>query len=181
MESKDDTERKHTTGKVSKLKECRKWKQPMEGSIMINTDAAISSQMIRTGMAGVAWDWNGKILKAWGWQEDRRSEPYEEETAAIRMVLIIAKETKWRRIEVQSDCKGAIDKVQAGKVEDSTIATILEDIQAIREIFEHCTFSFLYRTGTVCTYTIAQFAVKLIMNVMWKNSFPHVAQEEYTR
>lgn len=106
---------------------------------MINTDAANSSQMIRTGMAGVARDWNGKILKAWGWQEDRRGEPYKEETTAIRMALIIAKETKWRRIEVQSDCKGAIDKVQAGKVEDSTIATILEDIQAMREMFEHCT------------------------------------------
>lgn len=88
------------------------------------------------------------------------------------MALIMAKATKWRRIEVQSDCKAAIDNIQVRKVEDSSIATILEDIQVMREVFEHCTSSFLYKAGNVCAYTIAQFAVKLVMNVVWENSFP---------
>ena len=53
----------------------RSWKPPIEGVYKINTDAAISSQMIRTGKGIVARNWKGEILKAWAIMVEKIEEP----------------------------------------------------------------------------------------------------------
>ena len=47
---------------------------PMEGMYKINTDAAIFSQMIRTGKGIISRNWKGEILKVWAIIEEKIGE-----------------------------------------------------------------------------------------------------------
>ena len=49
----------------------RRWKPPIEGVYKINTDAAISAQMIRTDKGIVARNWKGEIMKVWAIMEEK--------------------------------------------------------------------------------------------------------------
>ena len=78
----------------------------------------------------------------------------------------MASEVGWQRIEVQSDCKAITEKIHKRCMEESPIATIMEDIRQLSDMFQYCTFSFVYRDGNRCAHKMAQFATKLVSNVL---------------
>ena len=173
FEYENETEAGARTNDISKMgrqQQCR-W-EPPKGVIKINTDAAISARMVRIGLGIIARNWRGKIVKAKGISECKREEAGKEEALAIRSALVMAKDAGWTNIEVQTDCKGVVDQINTGNVQDNSIKTILEDIGDLRQDFDCCKFSFVPRAGNGCSHSLAQFTVKLIRNVEWKNSFP---------
>ena len=70
---------------------------------------------------------------------------------------------------MQFDYKAAIEKIHKRGIEESPIATIMEDIRQLSDMFH---FSFVYRDGNRYAHKMAQFATKLVSNVIWKQSFP---------
>ena len=68
--------------------------------------------------------------------ECRRRNAIEEEALAVRAALMMAKDARWTKIEVQSDCKSVVDKINASNVQDISIATVLEDIEEMKKEFE---------------------------------------------
>ncbi|XP_071924712.1 uncharacterized protein [Coffea arabica] len=168
---KYENETEADISKMGRQQQCR-WEPPKEGVIKINTDAAISTKMVRIGVGIIARNWREKIVKAKEISECKRGEAGKEEALAIRSALVMAKDAGWTSIEVQTDCKGVVDQINIGNVQDSSIETILEDIGDLRQDFDCCKFSFVPRAGNGCSHSLAQFTVKLIRNVEWKNSFP---------
>ena len=71
----------------------------------INTDTAISAQMIRTGKGIVARNWKREILKAWAIMEEKIGEPGLDEAVAIRTAMQLGKEAGWRKIEINRTAK----------------------------------------------------------------------------
>ena len=59
------------------------WEPPKEGVIKINTDAAVSAKMVRTGLGIIARNWLGKIVKVRGISERKRGEANKGEALAI--------------------------------------------------------------------------------------------------
>lgn len=82
------------------------------------------------------------------------------------------KNEQLKKKEVQSDCKTVIDQINASCVQNISIATVLEDIEEMKTNFELCKFSFVYRTGNMCSHTLAQYAIKLVHDIDWDNEFP---------
>ncbi|KAL3506716.1 hypothetical protein ACH5RR_032098 [Cinchona calisaya] len=70
------------------------WKPPDPGIIKINADAAIC----RTRMSSDA-----EVIEA----------------QAIRKALIAAEKERWNNIEIQSDCKAVLDKIQSSNCDDA--------------------------------------------------------------
>ena len=62
---------------------------------------------------------------------------------------MMAKDVGWTKIEVQSDYKLVVNQINASQ--DISIATVLEDIEKMKEGFEQCNFSFVYRVGNMCS------------------------------
>lgn len=148
------------------------WEPPKEGTIRINTDAAISAQMVRTGKGIIARNWTGKIIKAQGKVEIKRGDAASEECLAIRDALMMARDARWTDIEVQSDCKSIVDHINSGSSLVENLRTVLEDIQELRRKFAKCSFLFVHRSGNQSSHLLARFAVKLIHDVQWDNEFP---------
>ena len=65
-----------------------------------------------------------------------------------------------------------VDQINASIVQDISIATVLEDIEEMKKEFEQCNFSFVYRAGSVCSHTLAQYAIRLVNDIEWDTEFP---------
>ena len=65
-----------------------------------------------------------------------------------------------------------VDQINASNVQDISIATVLENIEEMKEEFEQCNFSFVYRSGNMCSHILVQYAIKLIHDIEWDNTFP---------
>ncbi|XP_071933154.1 uncharacterized protein [Coffea arabica] len=150
----------------------QRWEPPKEGIMRINTDAAISAQMVRTRLGIIAKNWLGETVKAKGITERRRGEAATEETLAIRGALEMPQGARWTNIEVQSDCKNVVSLINTDNVQDCTLQTILEDIDILKKSFGSCNFSFVPRTANGCSHAMAQFAIKSIRKIEWEGSFP---------
>ncbi|XP_027158012.1 uncharacterized protein LOC113759629 [Coffea eugenioides] len=148
-----------------------KWIPAPGGLIQINTDAAFSQNIGRTGIGVVARNAEGKLVKAWARAAHKTSEPQMEEASLIRMGMQMAQEANWRAVEFQSDCKEVVDMINKETGQQSRVDIILEDIANMRYLFAKCTFSFVHRTGNCCACSLAKFVVKLTKNVEWKEYF----------
>lgn len=71
--------------------------------IKINSDAAFSKNMNKSGIGAIARNGEGQLMKAWARAEIKTSEPPVEEVAAIRMGMVVAREAQWKELEFQSD------------------------------------------------------------------------------
>ena len=98
MEFKEAKEQEGRKGIAETIpnQQLRSWIPPMEGVYKINTDGAISSQMIRTGKGIVARNWKVETLKVWRRMEEKIGDPKLEEALAIRMAMQLGKEASWR-------------------------------------------------------------------------------------
>ena len=88
-------------------------------------------------------NWNGRYSERQQWKSSEslgmeRGEPCVEEKAAIRTALSKAQEAGLRRVEVQSDCQAAVNRINNGTMDDASTATFLEDTQQLRGMFQHC-------------------------------------------
>ena len=98
----------------------------------------------KAGWGIVARNWKGELLAAWAYPCTRCSEANLEEALAVREAMIRAKEKGWQKVELESDCKGIIDKIN-GEMEDVLLHTVLQDIKSLQKEFNDCCFSFTRR------------------------------------
>ena len=171
QEEQMEQEAKHRTGTRHQLLN-HQWRPPDTGIMRINTDAAVPIKLAGAGLGMVARDSHGNLVEARGIRKYSRGGAELEEADAIRQGLVMAKEAGWREIEVQSDCKAVIERIHANGREEAPIGTIMEDIKQLCGVFQYCTFLFINRDGNRCAHQMAQFATKLVSNVIWKQSFP---------
>ena len=101
----------------------------------INTDAAIPINLAGAGLGMVARDSHGNLVEARGIKKYSRCGAEIEEADAIRQGLVMAKKAGWREIEVQSDCKAAIEIICTEVREETPIGTIMEDIKQLSGMF----------------------------------------------
>nr|XP_027119939.1 uncharacterized protein LOC113736922 [Coffea arabica] len=162
---------RHRTGTSHQLQN-HQWRPPDAGVVKINTDAAIPTKLAGAGLGMIAKDDHGNLVEARGTRKYSRGGAEMEMADAIRQGLLMAKEVGWQRIEMQFDCKAAIEQIHKKGEEETPIDTIMEDIKQLSGMFQYCSFSFVYRDGNRCAYQLAQFATKLVSNIVWKQSFP---------
>ncbi|XP_027166107.1 uncharacterized protein LOC113766078 [Coffea eugenioides] len=94
-----------------------------------------------------------------------------EEALAIREAMVLAKRMGWRKVELESDCKLVVDKINA-REEEVSIATIQLDIWRLMKDFDKCCCSYTRRSNNYVSHYLAKFAITLIDVAEWKLSFP---------
>nr|XP_027089582.1 uncharacterized protein LOC113710661 [Coffea arabica] len=171
QEEQVENDKKHRTGTSHHMNN-HQWRPPDAGVMKINTDAAIPTNSAGAGLGMIARDCEGNIVQARGIRKYSSAGAEMEEADALRQGLLMAREAGWRRIEMQTDCKAAIETICKTGLGETPIGTIIEDIRHLSDLFQDCTFSFVYRDGNRSAHKMAQFATKLVSKVIWKQSFP---------
>nr|XP_027122368.1 uncharacterized protein LOC113739352 [Coffea arabica] len=152
--------------------EDKRWIPSRERCTRINIDAIVQKSKEKVGWGIVARNFERKLIMAWAMPNKYLSVLVVEKALAIQMALIKAKQKGWKEIEIQSNCKTIIGKLQEDSVEDVNCATVLEDIIKLWNEFDVCHFSFIRRIGNVVSHMLAKFAMNLITNVTWERDFP---------
>ena len=65
-----------------------------------------------------------------------------------------------------------VEKIKLEGVEDPRASAVLFDILHMRKEFRTCTFSFVRRNANVVSHSLARFALNLVADIDWRNSFP---------
>ncbi|XP_071901099.1 uncharacterized protein [Coffea arabica] len=165
-EAKTDANREH---RVTKL---NSWHPPPLGVSKLNSDAAVEQNFRRIGWGVVARKEDGAVARVWARGAGREGNPTLEEALAIREAIIKAKHRGWNKVEIQSDCKLMVDKLNDRNAENPITGTILADNLLLSQGFEKCYFSFVRREGNCVSHKLAKFAISLKDEIYWLDSFP---------
>ncbi|XP_071924705.1 uncharacterized protein [Coffea arabica] len=149
----------------SELRVPTEWRPPAKGFVKVNVDAALSTAKGIVGWGVAARQMDGGVLKAWAGSGERHTEAMVEKATAIRTALIKAGRMGWRKVEVQSDCKGVAESIRTGCRKDPKVGTIVEDILRLRDKFEQCYFSFVKREGNCVSHYLAKFAMQVTSDI----------------
>ncbi|XP_071925798.1 uncharacterized protein [Coffea arabica] len=151
--------------------ESRRWDAPQAGWIKLNTDAALDQKRNKAGWAVVARNNLGELVGSCARPNEGCAEAQVEEALAIREAMVIAKRMGSRKVELESDCKLVVDKINA-REEEVSIATIQLDIWRLMKDFDKCCCSYTRRSNNYVSHYLAKFAITLIDVAEWKLSFP---------
>ena len=94
------------------------------------------------------------------------------EALAIRIGLLFAMEQQWASLEIQSECKALIVRLNEEAEDESQLAVIIRDIKQLKASFWKCNFYLVSQHKDRVSFNLAQFATKLIHDVKWERSFP---------
>ena len=68
--------------------------------------------------------------------------------------------------------KALFSKIVEENNQDARIGTTVEDIMKMREDFSKCSFSFGGREDNYVSHEWTKFALNLVTEIQWKDSFP---------
>ncbi|XP_071927613.1 uncharacterized protein [Coffea arabica] len=148
------------------------WDPPPENFKCLNANAVVKQNDAKIGWGVVARCKEGKLRGAWAGCEGRNGVPAVEEARAIRKALMFAKMNGWRNIIIQSNCKRIIDQIREGNLNDHLAGAVLFDILVISKDFSSCLFSFIKREGNNVCHHLIKFALNLVSEIAWMDSFP---------
>ncbi|XP_010684219.1 putative ribonuclease H protein At1g65750 [Beta vulgaris subsp. vulgaris] len=132
----------------------KKWHRPREGSLKLNTDAAVlAGGMI--GFGGVVRDSMGEVRLACCGRMDGRFAPDIAEAMAIREVLAIAGAAGFREIILENDCLKLISQLKKHVLENSSFGNIVKDILDYVQAFNVVSFNHICRSGNTVAHNLA--------------------------
>lgn len=128
------------------------WKQPMLGTVKVNTDAALFEDSDICSYAMVARDHNGQMLKAKSSCRQGRSNPELAEAIGIREALSWVKEQDWPTVVV--DCDWLLD------VNLSYFGRVIDECKKLLVEFEsrNVTLKFVKRSANKIAHYLAKYS-----------------------
>lgn len=107
------------------------WKQPQEGTIKINTDAALFEDSNCYAYAMVARDHEGKLVEAISSCKQGRVDPELAEAIGIREALSWIKAKAWPSVVLETDCLTAIQAIRCSSINLSYLGRVIDECKHI--------------------------------------------------
>lgn len=103
------------------------WKQPQEGTIKVNTDAALFEDSNCYAYAMVARDHEGKLVEAISSCKQGKTDPELAEAIGIREALSWIKATAWPSVVLETDCLTATQAIRCTSVNLSYLGRVIDE------------------------------------------------------
>jgi hypothetical protein len=141
------------------------WSPPPNGVICVNVDVALFPTEQRMGWGAVLWDHNGHFILCV--REGLSGLPVPELAEAItaRCALMVTKDHGVARVELVSDCKSLIQRINSSTKDRSVVGTVVADIKLLARDFESCSFTFSSRKTNVVAHKLARCAESSVCSI----------------
>jgi ribonuclease HI len=139
-----------------------RWSPPPEGTVMINTDAAIFSSSRQMGVGVVIRNHNGECIAACSELVDAVTSPELAEALAVRRAISLAGEEGFGKVLVVSDCLSVIQRINSTVIDRSVVGVIVQDIKHSSGSFEEISFSHVRRHLNESAHILARSAKRFI-------------------
>lgn len=132
-----------------------KWRPPPEGTILINTDAAVFRATGLFGLGFLLRDHNGVCLLAVNERHTGCISPETAEAMAIRCALRAALDEGYQKIVLASDCLSIIQRIQSVGCDRSMNGALISDIKVLATGFWDCSFMHVSRSTNAAAHLLA--------------------------
>ncbi|KAG8363639.1 hypothetical protein BUALT_Bualt19G0043400 [Buddleja alternifolia] len=133
-----------------------RWVPPDGEVIKVNFDGAVFDVLRATGSGCIARDSHGECL---AWKRKRRSfgsVPEVAEALAAFDAMQLAREHRWRHIQVEGDCLSLINRLRERRRDLSSLDPLVKDILDLIPFFDSIVFSFVRRLGNKPAHLLAR-------------------------
>jgi ribonuclease HI len=141
------------------------WRPPPTGVICVNVDAALFPTEQRMGWGAILRDHNGRFILCV--REGLPGLPIPElaEAIAALCALMVTKDHGVARVELVSDCKSLIQRINSSTKDRSVVRTVVADIKLLARDFESCSFIFSSCKTNVVAHKLARCAESSICSI----------------
>jgi ribonuclease HI len=147
------------------------WPPPMEGTLMINVDAALfySSQSMGAGI--VVRDHSGDCIAVCCDKIPNVTVPEMAEAMAIRCALSFARGEGFDNCICATDCLSVVQRVNSPGNDRSACGSVIEDIKRLLSSFHSSSITHVYHSQNVA-HSVDHSSVSI-----WRGVHPHCIQD----
>jgi ribonuclease HI len=139
-----------------------RWSPLPEGSVFINTDAAIFSSSRQMGVGVVIRNHLGECVAACSELLNEVTTPEITEVLAVRRALSLADGEGFGKVQVVSDCLSVIQRIESTTIDRSPVGVIIQDIKSLAFSFEAISFKHVRRHCNESAHILARLAESFI-------------------
>ncbi|XP_071921851.1 uncharacterized protein [Coffea arabica] len=146
--------------------------EPEEGGrdemqIRISTQVQEPTNRIGTGI--IATNFNHQLVAAWALIDRKARNQVQNIAEAVKMAIIKAKQQQWQKITVYIPSPQLLKGLTEGIAKDIKMATLTDDINNLRALFQKCSFCLDRRLDSRCDL-ISGYALGIFQDEEWINS-----------
>ena len=147
------------------------WRPPEQGSVKINTDAAIDSDHHKGGAGGVARSSSG-LVGAWCKPHGGVTDPSIAEALALRDGVIVAKLRGFQHVIMEMDCLEVVNLWKSRHNSRSVVAPLLLEIGDLSTCFSSFVIQHVPRASNFPAHLCAKRACGIDVTESWFDSEP---------
>lgn len=139
------------------------WRQPQQGAVKVNIDAAIFTESSYYSYAMVARDHTGTLVAAQSSCKQGVLNPDLAETIGIREALSWVKSKDWQLVDVETDCIGAVQAIRCSSINFSYLGRVVDDCRRlIADLrLRNVTLKFVRRSANKVAHFLARYSSSL--------------------
>lgn len=134
------------------------WRLPTEGTVKVNTDAAIFSSSGHFSFSMVARSHSGELIEAKSVCRQGVIQPELAEAMGVREALSWVNVSKWPKVEVETDCLVVVQAVRSNAIKLSYLGSIVEECKQLLAGFrdQQVTLKFIKRSANKLAHQVAR-------------------------
>ncbi|XP_074351598.1 uncharacterized protein LOC141690721 [Apium graveolens] len=139
------------------------WRLPTEGTVKVNTDAAIFSSSDHFSFSMVARSHSGEMIEAKYVGRKGVIQPELAEAIGVKEALSWVKKNKWTKVEVETDCLVVVQAVRSNAIKLSYLSGIVEECKQLLSSFrdQQVTLKFIKRSANKVAHYVARHTCSL--------------------
>uniref|UniRef100_A0A8R7P8F8 Reverse transcriptase zinc-binding domain-containing protein n=1 Tax=Triticum urartu TaxID=4572 RepID=A0A8R7P8F8_TRIUA len=133
-----------------------KWSPPPPGSVLINVDAAIFSNLHKLGIGILIRNHKGECLVACTEPLKGMVQPKLAESWALRQAVILARDEGLTSVIFASDCLSLVQRVNSSSIDRSEVGVVVSDIKRLVACFSSVSFCHVKRSLNAAAHILAR-------------------------
>lgn len=118
------------------------------------------------GIGVVTSDITSQALEIWALKERASGDSLLDYALALRLTLAKARQKQWTRITIHVQSQQMLKWLSTGKSKDMRMATLLDDVQNLKSLFQNCSFSLSLDSSNLSN-DISLYAVGISNDEEW--------------
>jgi ribonuclease HI len=148
------------------------WRPPERGWFKANADGAFSATDGQGGGGVILRDDEGVPIEVASFFFMQVTEPERAELLPCRQAVRVSKEYDVRKLVLESDCAGAVNKLRAQDLDRSVHGPLVEEIKTLLREFEDVVICQVRQSGNEVAHRLAKEGCKNKCNSSWSGTFP---------
>ncbi|CDP09717.1 unnamed protein product [Coffea canephora] len=161
-------EEKSTPVEAERDRETAETDEGGRDEMQIRLSTHVQEQTNRVGTGIIATNFNHQLVSAWALTDRYAGSHLQTSAEAVKMAIIKARQLQWQKITVHLLSPQLLKMITNGLAKDIKMATLTDDINSLRALFQKCSFCLDRNLDSRCEW-ISDYALGISQDEEWIN------------